>query len=81
MADVQRTRPADGSRFGRDNILIWQVALVVGLLATWEVAGRLTGADQVSSPSRIIQTIMIWLGVPPATSMGSAEVPPRSPSL
>ena len=61
MADVQRTRPADGSRFGRDNILIWQVALVVGLLATWEVAGRLTGADQVSSPSRIIQTIMIWL--------------------
>jgi len=62
MADVQRTRPADGSRFGRDNILIWQVALVVGLLATWEVAGRLTGADQVSSPSRIIQTIMIWLG-------------------
>ena len=62
MADVQRTRPADGSRFGRDNILIWQVGLVVGLLATWEVAGRLTGADQVSSPSRIIQTIMIWLG-------------------
>ena len=62
MADVQRTRPADGSRFGRDNILIWQVALVVGLLTTWEVAGRLTGADQVSSPSRIIQTIMIWLG-------------------
>ena len=35
---------------------------MVGLLATWEVAGRLTGADQVSSPSRIIQTIMIWLG-------------------
>lgn len=62
MADVQRTRPADGSRLGRDNILIWQVTLVVGLLAAWEMAGRLTGADQVSSPSRIIQTIMIWLG-------------------
>jgi NitT/TauT family transport system permease protein len=62
MADVQRTRPADGSHLGRDNILIWQVALVVGLLAAWEIAGRLTGADQVSSPSRIIQTIMIWLG-------------------
>jgi NitT/TauT family transport system permease protein len=61
MAEGQRTRPADAARFGRDNILIWQVALVVGLLAVWEIAGRLTGADQVSSPSRIIHTIMIWL--------------------
>jgi NitT/TauT family transport system permease protein len=62
MADVQRTRAAEASRPGRDNILIWQVALVAGLLATWELAGRLTGADQVSSPSRIIGRIVIWLG-------------------
>lgn len=56
----QRTRP-QASRLVGDNILLWQVALVVGLLAAWEIAGRLTGADQVSSPSRIIQTIMTWL--------------------
>ena len=45
MAEGQRTRAADSARFGRDNILIWQIALVAGLLATWEMAGRLTGAD------------------------------------
>jgi sulfonate transport system permease protein len=61
MAEGQRTRQADAARLTRDDILIWQVALVVGLLAAWEIAGRLTGADQVSSPSRIVQTIMIWL--------------------
>jgi len=61
MAEGPRTRPADAARLPRDNILIWQVALVAGLLAAWEIAGRLTGADQVSSPSRIMQTIMIWL--------------------
>jgi len=62
MAEGQRTRPADASRFGRDNILIWQVALVAGLLAAWEFFGRFGGGDQVSSPSRIINRIVIWLG-------------------
>jgi len=61
MADAQRT-PPDASRFGRDNILVWQVALVAGLLAFWEIAGRVTGGDQVSSPSRILGRIATWLG-------------------
>jgi NitT/TauT family transport system permease protein len=61
MADAQRT-PPDASRFGRDNILVWQVALVAGLLAFWEIAGRVTGGDQVSSPSRIGGRIATWLG-------------------
>ena len=54
--------PADASRFGRDNVLLWQVGVVVGLLATWEVAGRLAGTDQVSSPSSIVGQIVNWLG-------------------
>jgi NitT/TauT family transport system permease protein len=61
MAEGPRTRP-DASRFARDNILIWQVALVAGLLAVWEFFGRLSGGDQVSSPSRIIGRIAVWLG-------------------
>ena len=61
MAEGQRTR-TEASRFARDNILIWQVALVAGLLAVWELFGRLNGGDQVSSPSRIIDRIVIWLG-------------------
>jgi NitT/TauT family transport system permease protein len=50
------------SPFGRDNILVWQVVLVSALLVAWEIAGRFAGGDQVSSPSRIADRILIWLG-------------------
>jgi len=36
MADSQRRRVPDASRSGRDNIVIWQVLVIVALLATWE---------------------------------------------
>jgi len=61
MPEGQHTH-AEVSRFGRDNILVWQVVLVSALLAAWEIAGRFTGGDQVSSPSRIAERILIWLG-------------------
>jgi len=62
MADSQRRRVPDASRSGRDNIVIWQVLVIVALLATWEGLGRVGGSDQVSSPSRIIGRITTWLG-------------------
>jgi NitT/TauT family transport system permease protein len=62
MAERQQPGFAEASRSGRDNILLWQVGVVVGLLVTWEVAGRLAGSDQVSRPSSIIETIVTWLG-------------------
>jgi len=61
MPEGQHTH-AEVSRFGRDNILVWQVVLVCALLAAWEIAGRFTGGDQVSSPSQIGNRILIWLG-------------------
>jgi NitT/TauT family transport system permease protein len=62
MPDSQRTRSTDASWLRRDSVLIWQVAVVAGLLAAWEIAGRLAGGDQVSSPSRVIDKIAEWLG-------------------
>jgi NitT/TauT family transport system permease protein len=62
MADRQHRSPPDASRFARDNVLVWQVAIVVGLLAIWEGFGRAAGGDQVSSPSRIAARIATWLG-------------------
>src|SRR4051812_9258442 len=62
MTDPQRRLRPDASRSGRDNIVIWQVGVVVALLATWEGVGRIGGRDQVSSPSRIIGRIATWLG-------------------
>lgn len=62
MAESQQQRAPDASRQRGDNILLWQVAVIAGLLAFWEIAGRLTGADQVSSPSRIVARIATWLG-------------------
>ena len=62
MVAERQAESAEASRFGRDNILLWQVGVVVGLLGAWEIAGRLTGADQVSSPTQIVGRIITWLG-------------------
>jgi sulfonate transport system permease protein len=47
---------------GGDSIFVWQAAVVAGLLGTWEIAGRIAGGDQLSSPSRILAKIVTWLG-------------------
>lgn len=62
MADPQRPGLTEASRFGRDNVVVWQAMVIVGLLATWEGFGRFGGGDQLSSPSRIIERIATWLG-------------------
>jgi NitT/TauT family transport system permease protein len=49
-------------RLRGDDILVWQAAVVAGLLGTWEIAGRIAGGDQLSSPSRIMARIATWLG-------------------
>jgi len=57
-----RPREPDVLRFGPDNILLWQAGVVIGLLAAWELGGRLSGNDQVSSPIQIVERIVTWLG-------------------
>src|SRR5882757_878997 len=58
----RRFRLPDAFRLRGDDIFIWQAAVVAGLLGTWEIAGRIAGGDQLSSPSRIMGRIATWLG-------------------
>ena len=46
-------------------VRIWQIALVAGLFAVWELSCRLGLSDGflVSSPSRMVQTL--WRALPP----------------
>jgi NitT/TauT family transport system permease protein len=62
MADLQRLRLTDASRIGHDDVVVWQAAVLIGLLAAWECVGRFGGGDQFSSPSLIIAKIWAWLG-------------------
>jgi NitT/TauT family transport system permease protein len=48
----------------RDRTVLWQVALGVGLILTWEASGRLLGTTWTSEPSRVAVQLFRWLGGP-----------------
>lgn len=50
----------DGGTSRNDHILLWQVAVGVGLLAAWEALGRLHGSQWTSEPSLIADRLVQW---------------------
>ena len=50
----------DGGTSRNDHILVWQVAVGVGLLAAWEALGRLHGSQWTSEPSLIAARLVQW---------------------
>jgi NitT/TauT family transport system permease protein len=50
----------DGGTSRNDHILVWQVAVGVGLLAAWEALGRLHGSQWTSEPSLIADRLVQW---------------------
>src|ERR1700722_8905501 len=50
----------DGGTSRNDHILLWQVAVGVGLLAAWEALGRLHGSQWTSEPSLIAARLVQW---------------------
>ena len=50
----------DGGTSRNDHILVWQVAVGVGLLAAWEALGRLHGSQWTSEPSLIAERLVQW---------------------
>jgi NitT/TauT family transport system permease protein len=50
----------DGGTSRNDHILLWQVAVGVGLLAAWEALGRLHGSQWTSEPSLIAERLVQW---------------------
>ena len=51
----------DGEAARRDPIIVWQIAVGLGLLIAWEAVGRLHGAQWTSEPSLIAARLVQWL--------------------
>ena len=60
MSATQETA-RDGGTSRNDHILVWQVAVGVGLLAAWEALGRLHGSQWTSEPSLIADRLVQWV--------------------